>query len=53
MQETSTIHLPAGKAAIRPLYLLHISSGNGTEGEVNTVYHIAITWRLRTASRLK
>ncbi|NIH11261.1 MAG: Fe-S cluster assembly protein SufD [Serratia symbiotica] len=38
-QETSIIHLPAGKAATRPLYLLHISSGNGTEGEVNTVHH--------------
>lgn len=39
-QETSIIHLPAGKAATRPLYLLNISSRNGTEGEVNTVHHL-------------
>lgn len=38
-QEISIIHLPAGKVATRPLYLLHISSGSGTKGEVNTVHH--------------
>ncbi|CAI1702809.1 FeS cluster assembly protein sufD [Serratia entomophila] len=38
-QETSIIRLAAGKTAARPLYLLHISSGRGTEGEVNTVHH--------------
>ncbi|HIE5440340.1 TPA: Fe-S cluster assembly protein SufD [Serratia marcescens] len=38
-QETSLIRLPAGKAPTRPLYLLHISSGRGVTGEVNTVHH--------------
>ncbi|MDU7768548.1 MAG: Fe-S cluster assembly protein SufD, partial [Serratia marcescens] len=38
-QETSLIRLPAGKAPARPLYLLHISSGRGATGEVNTVHH--------------
>ena len=37
-QETSLIRLPAGRPA-RPLYLLHISSGRGATGEVNTVHH--------------
>jgi Fe-S cluster assembly protein SufD len=38
-QETSMIRVAAGKIATRPLYLLHISSGRGAEGEVNTVHH--------------
>ncbi|MFP7606739.1 Fe-S cluster assembly protein SufD [Serratia quinivorans] len=38
-QETSIIRVAAGKIAGRPLYLLHISSGRGAEGEVNTVHH--------------
>jgi len=38
-QETSMIRVAAGKIAARPLYLLHISSGRGAEGEVNTVHH--------------
>ncbi|VEA65494.1 FeS cluster assembly protein sufD [Serratia plymuthica] len=38
-QETSMIRVAAGKIAARPLYLLHISSGRGAAGEVNTVHH--------------
>ncbi|EFE94365.1 Fe-S cluster assembly protein SufD [Serratia odorifera] len=38
-QETSLIRLPAGKVGVRPLYLLHISSGRGEAGEINTVHH--------------
>lgn len=38
-QETSVIRVAAGKIAARPLYLLHISSGRGAAGEVNTVHH--------------
>ncbi|VAX76864.1 FeS cluster assembly protein SufD [Serratia symbiotica] len=38
-QETNIIHLPAGKVALLPLYLMHISSGNSTQGKVNTVHH--------------
>lgn len=38
-QETSVISLAAGKAPVKPLYLLHISSGREQPGEVNTLHH--------------
>lgn len=38
-QETHIIRLPAGKAAARPLYLLHISSGRGAKGEMTSVHY--------------
>ncbi|MFI8416451.1 Fe-S cluster assembly protein SufD [Serratia sp. NPDC078593] len=38
-QETSLICLSADKTSSRPLYLLHINSGRGAAGEVNTVHH--------------
>lgn len=37
-EEVTTIHLARGKAAPRPLYLLHISSGSA-EGEMNTSHY--------------
>lgn len=37
-EEVTTIQLPRGKAAARPLYLLHISSGSAT-GEMNTSHY--------------
>ncbi|MBC3249333.1 FeS cluster assembly protein SufD [Serratia fonticola] len=38
-QETSVISLAAGKAPVKPLYLLHLSSGREQPGEVNTLHH--------------
>ncbi|MGF6189451.1 Fe-S cluster assembly protein SufD [Serratia sp. 2723] len=38
-QETSVISLAAGKAPVKPLYLLHISTGREQPGEVNTLHH--------------
>lgn len=38
-KEMSVISLPSGKTTDRPLYLLHISTGNKKEGHVNTVHH--------------
>ncbi|MGL5386407.1 MAG: Fe-S cluster assembly protein SufD [Serratia sp. (in: enterobacteria)] len=38
-QETSIIRLAAGKTPVKPLYLLHISSGRDQPGEVNTLHH--------------
>lgn len=38
-QETSIIRLAAGQAPVKPLYLLHISSGRDLPGEVNTLHH--------------
>ncbi|WP_338494871.1 Fe-S cluster assembly protein SufD [Erwinia aphidicola] len=37
-EEVTTIHLARGKAAARPLYLLHISSGSA-QGEMNTSHY--------------
>ncbi|MEJ4043958.1 Fe-S cluster assembly protein SufD [Erwinia sp. SLM-02] len=37
-EESTLIHLARGKAAARPLYLLHISSGSA-EGEMNTSHY--------------
>lgn len=37
-EEVTTMHLARGKAAARPLYLLHISSGSA-EGEMNTSHY--------------
>ncbi|MEX2975617.1 Fe-S cluster assembly protein SufD [Serratia fonticola] len=38
-QETSVISLAAGKTPVKPLYLLHISTGREQPGEVNTLHH--------------
>ncbi|MCO7508886.1 Fe-S cluster assembly protein SufD [Serratia fonticola] len=38
-QETSVISLAAGKDPVKPLYLLHISTGREQPGEVNTLHH--------------
>ncbi|WP_034947826.1 Fe-S cluster assembly protein SufD [Erwinia oleae] len=37
-EEVTTIHLPRGQSAARPLYLLHISSGSG-EAEMSTSHY--------------
>ncbi len=37
-EEATFFHLGHGKSVARPLYLLHISSGNG-EGKMNTVHY--------------
>lgn len=37
-EESSVIHLAAGKMPCKPLYLLHISSGRERQGEVNTLH---------------
>ncbi|MBC3378611.1 Fe-S cluster assembly protein SufD [Serratia fonticola] len=38
-QETSVINLAVGKAPVKPLYLLHISTGREQPGELNTLHH--------------
>lgn len=38
-QETSVISLAAGTDPVKPLYLLHISTGREQPGEVNTLHH--------------
>ncbi|OZI14855.1 FeS cluster assembly protein SufD [Sodalis-like symbiont of Philaenus spumarius] len=38
-QETTRIHLPAGKAAPRPLYLLHISQGSEDKEALSTLHY--------------
>lgn len=38
-QQTTRVQLPTGKTAGKPLYLLHISSGNGTADALNTLHY--------------
>ncbi|HEY0210435.1 Fe-S cluster assembly protein SufD [Acerihabitans sp.] len=38
-RETTRIRLPAGKAAEKPLYLLHLSSGGTNPEELNTLHY--------------
>ncbi|WP_411754500.1 Fe-S cluster assembly protein SufD [Serratia sp. (in: enterobacteria)] len=38
-QEISVISLAVGKTPVKPLYLLHISTGRERPGEVNTLHH--------------